>query len=192
MATPGNNPQNLQNSVREKLKRFDSELSPEERAYVEARIKQAVAEARTKQAVTSAATPAATRLGMVAPQAAPPGSITVQSPSLVINQSSKNLVITNIDYSGGSTPVFDAPSSPSQQPQVGDIITAGNNYGSQFTWIEWFFGSNCAIDMQAQDGSGTIRTEVGMSRRRLGLRMHQCNRQPRLLRPRHQPRQLGR
>jgi len=149
MATPGNDPQDLQSSVREKLKRFSSELSNDERAYVETRM---------KQAMTSAATPAETRLGSAAtPASAPPGSITVPSPSLVINQSNKTLVITNIDYSGGSTPVFDGAS-----PQVGDTIAPGNSYGA-FTWIEWFFGSNCAIDVQAQDGSGTIRTEVGMS-----------------------------
>ena len=131
MAKPGNDPQDPQSSVREKFKRFYSELSDAERAYVEARMKQL-------------------------------GSIEVPSPALVINQSDKTLVITNVDYSGGATPVF-AGSSPSASPQVGDIITAGNNYGGQFTWIEYFFGSNVAIDLQAQDGSGTIRTEVGMN-----------------------------
>ena len=69
MAKPGNDPQGLQSSVRdsvrEKLTRFYSELSADERAYVEARLK---------------------RLG----------SIEVPSPDLVINQSNKTLVITNI------------------------------------------------------------------------------------------------
>jgi len=43
----------------------------------------------------------------------------------VINQSNKTLVITNIDYSGGATPVFDG-TSPGAAPQVGDILTRGS------------------------------------------------------------------
>jgi hypothetical protein len=139
MVEPGKDPQDQQsvaNSVREKLNRFYSELSDDERAYVEARM---------KQAVTSAATPAETRLGIEAPV------------NLVINHSNKALVVTNIELSGGpDTPLFDGAS-----PKVGDIIEPGNSYG--FTWIEWFFGSDCRISLQAQDGSGTVRTSVGMN-----------------------------
>lgn len=140
MVKPGNDPQNLQrvaDSVREKLKRFYSELSDDERVYVEARMKQAAA---------SAATPDGTRVGIEAPV------------SLVINNSNKPLVVTNIDTSGGAvtTNLFDGAS-----PQVGDVIVPGNRY--IFTWIEYFFGSNCDITLQAQDGSGTVRTRVGMN-----------------------------
>jgi len=72
MAKPGNDPQDLQSSVREKLKRFSSELSDDERAYVETRM---------KQAMTSAAAPAGTRLGSAAALPGRPPVVS-QSPAL--------------------------------------------------------------------------------------------------------------
>jgi hypothetical protein len=139
MVQPGNAPQGSQSvvdSVREKLKRFYDELSDDERAYVEARM---------KQAVTSAATAAGTAPGLEGPAL------------LAWNNSSKQLVVTSIDTSQCTVKdnMFDGRS-----PQVGDIIGPGDRY--MFTWIEYFFGSCIDVTWQAQDGSGTIRTRMGM------------------------------
>jgi hypothetical protein len=138
MVKPGNDPQDPQGvagSVREKLKRFSSELTDDERVYVEARMK--------KVASSSAA---GTR-----PLISAPGI------GLVVNNSRKPLVVTKI-YTGDRAveDVFDGAS-----PKVGDVIAPGQTYS--FTWVEWFFGSDCDTYLQAQDGSGTIRTRVGMN-----------------------------
>lgn len=141
MATPGNDPQDQQkiaDSVQEKLKSFYSSLSDDERVYLQARM---------KQAVTAAATSAGPGLGITAPGI-----------SLVINNSNKPLVVKNIDPGSGWTigELFDGAA-----PKVGDVIGPGARY--TFNWVEWFFGSNCDLTLEAQDGSGTVRTRTGMN-----------------------------
>jgi hypothetical protein len=141
MAKPGNDPQDQQKiaeSVQEKLNSFYSSLNDDERNYVQTRM---------KQAVTVGATSSGSGLGISAPGI-----------SLAINNSNKPLVVKNIDPGSGWTisQLFDGPA-----PQVGDVIAPGNRY--TFTWVEWFFGSNCDLYLEAQDGSGSIRTRTGMS-----------------------------
>ena len=141
MNEPPNDPQmseGIARAIREKFKRFSSELTDEERGYMEARV---------KEAVSSAATRAGTR----------PLSITAPGINLVINASSKPLVVTKLDTLDRAIgDVFDGAT-----PKVGDVIAPGQIYS--FNWVEWFTGSECDTYLKAQDGSGTIRTRVSMS-----------------------------
>ena len=140
MSEPRNDPQDPRGvalAIREKFKRFSSELTDEERAYAEARIKEIV-RASAKQ-------------GKVQPL------ITAPNIGLVINASSKPLVVTKLDtFDRAIGDVFDGAT-----PKVGDVIAPGQTYS--FNWVEYFFGSGCDTYLKAQDGSGTIRTRVSMS-----------------------------
>lgn len=140
MDEPPNDPQDRQGvglAIREKFKRFYGELTDEERGYAEARIKEAVSSA-------------AKRGGTTQPL------ITAPDIGLVINNSSKALVVTQLDTDRPIGDVFDGAT-----PKVGDVIAPGQQY--TFNWVEWFMGSECDTYLKAQDGSGTIRTRVAMS-----------------------------
>ena len=139
--------QGVARAIREKFKRFSSELTDEERGYMEARV---------KEAVSSAATRAGTRFLITAPDI-----------NLVINASSKPLVVDTLDTLDRAIgDVFDGAT-----PKVGDVIAPGQIYS--FTWVEWFTGSECDTYLKAQDGSGSIRTRVSMSI--LGGWTYQCD-----------------
>lgn len=77
---------------------------------------------------------------------------------LVINNSSHPLIVTKVDTSNGAaiSNLF-----KDSFPKVGDIIQPGERYG--FTWIEYFFGSNCDITVETEDGSGSAMTSTGMN-----------------------------
>jgi hypothetical protein len=128
--------QGVVRAVREKFKRFYGDLTDEERGY---------AEARVKETISSAAKRAGIQLLITAPDI-----------GLVINNSSKALVVTQLDTDRPIGDVFDGTT-----PKVGDVIAPGQIYS--FNWVEWFMGSECDTYLKAQDGSGTVRTRVAMS-----------------------------
>jgi hypothetical protein len=129
--------QGVARAVREKFKRFYGDLTDEERGYAEARIKETISSAAERAGIQPL--------------------ITAPNIGLVINNSSKALVVTQLDTTDRPIgDVFDGTT-----PKVGDVIAPGQIYS--FNWVEWFSGSGCDTYLKAQDGSGTIRTGVSMS-----------------------------
>ena len=137
MVAPGDDPQGQQSvveSVREKLQRFYGELTDEERAYMDASM---------RQALTSVAAPTGTGPG-------------IGPAVLTSNKSSKLLVVENIDTGQCQVKdnLFDGRS-----PQVGDVLAPGDQY--TFSWTFYFLGSCINIDWRAKDGSGGGLTHTG-------------------------------
>lgn len=86
-----------------------------------------------------------------------PAGISAPGTPLVVNDSNVPLVITAIDPNGGAVPA--AYVGPG--PFVGEVVPVGGTLS--VNWVEYFFGSDVTLTLQPQDGTGTIKTDVGMN-----------------------------